>query len=63
MVKIFEMALNKKVCYKLANKGAFYDVDTHKIHAVRETMGLNKKEEYNYNLIQKYYGRKSKLFL
>ena len=59
LVEIFEKLLGVQARHELVNKGSCYEVDNSKVKEVMEQMNLYIDENYNYNLIQKYYSAES----
>ena len=55
IVKIFERVLGKRANYSLVDKGAAMDIDTTRIKAVSDRLGIHLGEGYVEHVVGKYY--------
>ncbi len=58
LVEIFEKVLHLQANHELVDKGACYNVDNSKIIELLDEMNIDSGNDYNFQLIQKYYGEK-----
>jgi len=58
LVEIFEKVLHRQACHDLVEKGTCYTVDNSRIDHILKELNIDSGSDYNFQLIEKYYGGK-----